>query len=106
MECTCSFNLYSAGLNAFTSSYSVEKYTLPCSLAVIFLRKLDRSHHGADKFSLHKVFSYAISTGKDNYSSDETETPLKAAAKIELFMQNPYYLPGTKTTEKCASGNQ
>jgi hypothetical protein len=78
-------------LNVFSALYDEEQYKMPCSEAVAFLKQLDPAYH-ADKSSMHKVI-YAIKLNEHTYISKLTETPAKAAAKIELFMKNPGFLP-------------
>ena len=94
MTCECNFNLFSVKLNAFNMTYDQELYKMPCSEAAAFLKQLDPAYH-ADKFAMHKV-RYSVSDGEHTYISKLPETPAKAAAKIELFMKNPNFLPKSK----------
>ncbi len=71
--------------------YKTEKYSLPCEDAIQFFRSLDRSYH-ADKFPTHKI-QYKVKKNEVVYKSPYAETPMKAAAKIELFIKNSNYMP-------------
>ena len=88
MSCQCSFNLYTNGLSTLypTSSINKEKYTMPCADAVNFLRTIDpRGRH---------LVSYVTQDVRNNtYTSSKGDPSLTAAAKIELFMKNPAYMP-------------
>ncbi len=92
MSCECHVTLYSNRLNAIHAWYDAEDYQMPCSTTVAFLRQLDSASNNANKFSQHRV-NYNIRDGKHTYSSERTESPAKAAAKIELFMKDPNLLP-------------
>lgn len=91
MTCECHFKLFSMKLDVFSMRYSSEIYTMPCSEAAAFLKQLDPSYH-ADKYPMHKV-QYHIKNNEEIYSSKLSETPAKAAGKIELFMKNSQFLP-------------
>lgn len=91
MSCQCHFDLYSMKLSAFSVLYDKENYEMPCSEAIAFLKQLDPAYH-ANKFAMHKVV-YKINDKEHTYTSKLTETPAKAAAKIELFMKSPDFLP-------------
>ena len=95
MSCECSFNLFSRKFNnQFPMPYGQEQYQIPCSAAVSFLRQLD-SPYNDDTNPLYKI-NYTITDGNHRYASELQETPAKAAAKIELFMKNPKFMPEKK----------
>lgn len=90
--CRCDMILYSMKLDLLSALYKKEKYQgVPCSGAIAFLRGLDPALH-AEKYPMHKV-EYTVKDGYHTYTAEVSETPYKAAAKIELFMQDPNLLP-------------
>jgi len=94
MTCQASLHLYSGRLNPFSITYHEEEYRMPCSDAALFLRGLDSDYH-AHRPPQHKV-RYTLTDMSSTYTTECSETPAKAAAKIELFMKNRKYLPESK----------
>jgi hypothetical protein len=91
-ECTCKFKLRSYGYSCINS----EKYTLPCKEAIEFMRQLQSERiqmicHSKSHF--HEISNYELLNKDNKYRQYHPDSPLKAAAKIELFMKNPEFMP-------------
>lgn len=99
MSCQCDFKM-----NSILNPYRIinESYPkMPCEAAVNFLNKLNIPKENPNtnpqsdlkrEYPEYRVF-YNITNGEENYSNNVAESPEKAAAKIQLFMQNPNWMP-------------
>lgn len=95
MVCKCAFSLFSKVDNTRgQTSYSKERYNLPCDVAVNFLKQLDSRGVTTNSDPDYKVL-YNITTAHDSYSSPDFELPRKAAAKIDLFMKDRDFMPAS-----------